>query len=143
MSEAMRPRKTTSTKVITGQFRADRALDLPRFSAAVPKAPAGLSPAARKHWRELARELSTRRTMTTGDRQILVLCCSALGQYDEAMAVLAERGPTYETVTAAGSVLRRAQPEVRMAADAWGRALQGLVQLGLTPRSRGNVEIGR
>ena len=81
--------------------------------------------------------------MTIGDRQILALCCSALGQFDEAMAELAEKGSTYETTTQAGSVLRRAQPEVRMAADAWGRALQGLVQLGLTPRSRGNVEIGR
>ena len=79
--------------------------------------------------------------MTAGDRQILALCCTALGQHDEAMAVLAEKGSTYETVTATGSVLRRPQPEVRMAADAWGRALQGLVQLGLTPRTRGAVEV--
>ena len=74
---------------------------------------------------------------------MLALCCTALAQHDEAMAVLAERGTIYETVTATGSVLRRPQPEVRMAADAWGRALQGLVQLGLTPRAKGAVEVAR
>ena len=52
-------------------------------------------------------------------------------------------GSTYETVTRSGTVLYRPRPEVRLAADAWSRALRALVELGLTPRSRGRVEVAR
>ena len=42
-------------------FRPDRIRDLPRFAAAVPKAPATLSAVGRKHWRALAAVLAERR----------------------------------------------------------------------------------
>ena len=139
----MSTRKSDELKLIEGNFRPHRARDLPRFSAKVPEPPATLSPAARKHWRELARALADRRTMTAGDRQILALCCAALAQHEEAMAVLAAEGSTYETTTQAGSTLHRPRPEVAIASDAWRRAVIALAQLGLTPRSRGNVEVVR
>ena len=43
--------------------------------------------------------------MTAGDRSILGLCCTALAQHEEAMAVLAAEGTTYEATTQSGSVL--------------------------------------
>ena len=139
----MRPTKPTALKLLQGTARPDRIRDLPRFSAAVPKAPINLSPAARRHWRELARVLAERRTMTSGDRQTLALCCTALAAHDAAQAVLAAEGSTYEATAKSGTVLFRPRPEVRLAADAWGRALRGLIELGLTPRSRGGVEVAR
>jgi P27 family predicted phage terminase small subunit len=105
--------------------------------------PANLAPAARRHWRELAKVLAERRVMTAGDRQVLALCCAALAAHDEAQAVLDEKGSVYEAVTASGTVLYRPRPEARLAAAAWSRALQGLVQLGLTPRARVPVEAVR
>ena len=81
--------------------------------------------------------------MTAGDRQTLVLCAQALAAHEEAQAVLDEKGTVYEAVTKTGTVLYRPRPEARLAAAAWDRALRALVQLGLTPRSRGSVEIVR
>ena len=136
-------RRSDELKLIEGNFRPHRARDLPRFSAKVPEPPATLSPAARKHWRELARALADRRTMTAGDRQTLALCAQALAQHDEAQAILTASGSTYEAVTQSGTVLFRPRPEVRIAADSWARALRALIELGLTPRSRGGVEVAR
>ena len=55
--------------------------------------------------------------------------------------MLNEKGNVYEAVTNSGTVLYRPRPEARLAAAAWDRALRALVQLGLTPRSRGSVEV--
>lgn len=139
----MRPTKVTALKMLAGTARPDRVRALPRFKADIPRPPASLSPASRRHWRDLAKVLSERRVMTAGDKQILALCCQALAQHEEALAVLAAEGSTYETTTATGSVLHRPRPEALIASDAWRRAAMALTQLGLTPRSRGTVELIR
>ena len=73
--------------------------------------------------------LAERRAMTTGDRQILGLCCTALAQHEEAMAVLAAEGSTYDATTRSGTMLHRPRPEVAIASDAWRRAAMALARL--------------
>jgi P27 family predicted phage terminase small subunit len=79
--------------------------------------------------------------LTVADRQALALTASALAQHERAAAVITERGSTYETRTEAGAVLFRERAEVRIAGDSWRRAMRGLLEFGLSPASRGRVDV--
>jgi hypothetical protein len=79
--------------------------------------------------------------VTIGDGLALELTAAALAEYRAAVRILIRRGASYECRTASGGGMRRARPEQAFAADAWRRALAGLRDFGLTPRSRNQIEI--
>jgi P27 family predicted phage terminase small subunit len=81
------------------------------------------------------------RVLTLADREALALTCSALAEHQRAAAVVAERGVAYEAPAKNGTVLYRERPEVRVASDAWRRALRGLTEFGLSPASRGRLDV--
>ena len=134
-------RKSDQLKLVSGTFRPDRARDLPRFAAEVPRPPASLSQAARGYWKELAGLLRQGRVLTVGDRQGLALLCEALALHRAATAVVAKEGMTYETVNEAGVTMVRPRPEIAIGDAAWKNAMRGLAAFGLTPASRGNVTV--
>ena len=137
----MSARKATALKLLQGTARADRIHAEPRYRGGVPKPPATLSLAARGFWKELAKLLDGSGVLAEADRQALALTCSALAEHQAAQSVVAASGATYEAKTEAGTVLHRQRPEVAIAADAWRRALRGLIEFGLTPASRGRIEV--
>lgn len=124
-------------KVVRGTFRKDRARPDGEVKAASTKPPVTISKEARKFWRELQPGVAY--MISDRDRQALALTCEALAQHQAAAAIIAAQGSTYEAVTEAGAILVRERPEVRIAADAWRRALRGLAEFGLTPASRCRV----
>ena len=134
-------RKSDQLKLVSGTFRADRARDLPRFAAAVPRPPASLSQTARCFWKELAGLLCQGRVLTVGDRQGLVLLCEALALHRAATGVITAEGMTYETVNKAGVTMVRPRPEIAIADAAWKNAMRGLTAFGLTPAARGNATV--
>lgn len=100
-----------------------------------------MSKAARRYWSELAPRLIETGLLTEAERSALALTCEALAQHQAANAVIATLGYTYKAETESGTVLHRERAEVRIAADAWRRALRGLAEFGLTPASRGRIEL--
>ena len=95
-------RKPDQLKLVSGTFRADRAGDLPRIAAAVPRPPASLSQTASCFWKELAGLLCQGRVLTVGDRQGLVLLCEALALHRERRRARFAR-PCSATSTSVGS----------------------------------------
>jgi P27 family predicted phage terminase small subunit len=68
------------------------------------------------------------------------MLCSALAEYQSAVAILNAEGSTYRCVTKSGDVMQRQRPEVAIAQDAWRRAKMMLEQFGLTPVARSRVQ---
>lgn len=137
----MPARKPTNLKVLQGTARLHRLKREPRHPVGNPRPPAWLGEEARAFWAELMPMLVGAGVLTTADRQALALTCSALAEHQAARAVLAAGGSTYEAEAASGAILHRERPEVRVANDAWRRAMRGLVEFGLTPASRGRLDV--
>jgi P27 family predicted phage terminase small subunit len=139
----MPARLPSRLKELRGTARPDRQRNEPQpgVSESVPRTPAWLDPEAARFYRDTGRQLVDMRVMTPGDWNALALTAAAWGEYRTAYAVLAKDGQTYEARTEAGSVMHRPRPECRLAADAWRRVQQGLQQFGLTPASRGRLDI--
>ncbi len=78
--------------------------------------------------------------MTHADQYALVLLCEAYAEYQQARAVLAQHGLTYETQNVGGATMMRSRPENAIAADSWRRARMAMAAFGLDPASRGRVE---
>ncbi|WP_345059492.1 phage terminase small subunit P27 family [Hymenobacter glaciei] len=76
---------------------------------------------------------------TVADGPALQLLTEALAEWAQARQAVQDRGLTYETTTVSGNIMRRPNPEVAIAADAWRRALAMLSQFGLTPAARSKV----
>jgi P27 family predicted phage terminase small subunit len=138
----MPARRPTALKVLEGTYRPDRSRREPRPPAGIPEAPAWLGEQARETWAELAPVLESMRVLTSADRLALALASDAVAEYQAARAVVAKEGATYRTITEGGSVLFRQRPEVAVAQDAWRRGLRALTEFGLTPASRGRIDVG-
>jgi P27 family predicted phage terminase small subunit len=137
----MPARKPTRLKIITGTARKDRQKREPEPKAGTPRPPSWLDAAASRFWHELVPELEAMRVLTHADREALGLTCTALAEHQRAAAIIAEHGLTYPAETRSGTTLYRERPEVRAAGDAWRRALRGLSEFGLTPTSRGRLDV--
>jgi P27 family predicted phage terminase small subunit len=134
-------RLPTVVKVLQGTARQHRLKREPQHPVGDPRPPAWLGAEARAFWDELVPVLVGAGVMTTADRHALALTCSALAEHRAAMAVLDAGGSTYEAASTSGAVLHRERPEVRTAADAWRRAMRGLCEFGLSPASRGRIDV--
>jgi P27 family predicted phage terminase small subunit len=112
----------------------------PKPRAGEPTVPSTLGPVGRSLWRELVAEMTELKTLATADKRLLELACRAHEDHLQASALLASKGLTYESSTPTG-VIVRPRPEVAMRTDSWKRFLKALAELGLTPMSRGRVQV--
>jgi phage terminase small subunit len=125
-------------KALSSTLRRDR-VRRPRLPSGAPHPRRGLSPLERARFVRLVQLLGARAGAV--DVVILELTACALARHDQASAVLAKRGVSYEAKTTAGGTLQRRRPEVDIAADAWRRACRGLVELGLTPMAEQKLDV--
>lgn len=79
--------------------------------------------------------------LTTADTHAFALLCDAYAEYQAARKVIDDKGATYESVTEHGSIMIRQRPEVAIAADAWRRVERMMTGFGMTPSSRGRVQV--
>jgi P27 family predicted phage terminase small subunit len=112
----------------------------PKAIAGEPTVPSTLGPVGRALWRELVAEMAELKTLATADRRVLELACRAHEDHVQASELLVAHGLTYESSTPTGLIVRP-RPEVGMRTDSWKRFLKALAELGLTPLSRGRIQI--
>ena len=91
-------------------------------------------------WTRYAAQLADVRQVSATDLAALELLCYAYADLCASREAVTEHGRTYTETTAGGTQLLKARPEVQMASDAARRMRQLLVELGMTPASRGKVE---
>lgn len=132
------PPKPTATKVLQGTFRKDRApAHEPKPKATLPACPQWLTPAARKEWRRVAKELAALGLLSELDRTALAMYCQALAEYLEAKAIVGDEGIT--TLTDKGNVIQH--PAVGVRNNAWQRVLKAAAEFGMSPSSRTRVSV--
>lgn len=133
--------KTLRQKQLTGNpSRESLDHQEPKPTTGAPTAPSTLGPVGRALWRELVAEMTDLKTLATADRRVLELACRAHEDHLQASELLAANGLTYESETPTGTIVRP-RPEVAMRTDCWKRFLKALSELGLTPMSRGRIQI--
>jgi P27 family predicted phage terminase small subunit len=79
-------------------------------------------------------------TLATADRRTIELACNAYADLAQASQLLAQKGLTYDSSTPTG-IICRPRPEVAIRADSWKRFLKALSELGMTPLSRGRIQV--
>ena len=134
---AGRPPIPTHLKALAGTLQPSRtnaAEPTPAIYLTTP--PDWLSERARRYWGDIGAVLLNMQVCTVADGPAMQLLTEALAEWAEARQAVQERGLTYDTITVSGGILRRPNPEVAIAADAWRRTLTMLTQFGLTPASR-------
>ena len=85
-------KKSAEELALEGLTRADRPRRKGQVSAAAPRCPAGLSPAARAHWRRLATKLRRDGRLGDLDAGALADLCLCLAKRDQIEAVLEKAG---------------------------------------------------
>lgn len=137
----MPARVPSRVKALRGTSRPDRERREPQPRPGNPRPSRALPLDVRREYDRLLRRLAPMRVLTHADGLALELGAQALAEFWRLDGVLREKGTTYETTTPQGSSLVRQRPEVVLLADAWRRAASMLQQFGLTPASRGRVEV--
>jgi P27 family predicted phage terminase small subunit len=99
--------------------------------ANVPRAPQWLSIDAKAEWRRVMPRLIERRILTDADLGSLENYCIAIGQVRELERVIKQHGFVVQSNRGP-----RANPAVKLQADAMSRSLRLAAELGLTPVSR-------
>ena len=115
----MMRREPDHLKALKGTLRTDRANPhAPRPPVVRTLKPRhGLSLPARREFIRLVGLIAPLRILAAADVIGIELLAEALCEYRRAAAVLARAGQTYPCRTAAGATLRRARPEVMIAAE--------------------------
>lgn len=131
--------KPTRLKLLAGN-PGKRAINRsePTLEAAKPTRPTWLKGKARTAWDQLVDLLYAMGVMTEADGKALELLCDAYAEYREAREYVIKHGPTYESATDKGLIVRK-RPEVAIAADAQKRVASLLAEFGITPSSRSRV----
>lgn len=111
----------------------------PSLPVQAPPMPRGLTPRARRAWRELIPLLERMEVVTAVDGPPVRLLADVFAEYAEADAEVRRCGLTYETTTESGSVMVRTHPAVLIRADAHRRMVALCRDYGLTPASRDKV----
>ena len=112
----------------------------PKGTAGAPTLPRTLTAVGLAFGRGLMNTMSKNGTIDQADGWALECVCTAYADHRQAVDLLAEVGLTYRSDTPTGEIVR-AHPAVAIRNDAWRRVLKGLAELGLTPMSRGRVQI--
>lgn len=111
--------------------------DEPKPRPVAPRCPSWLSPAAKRHWRELAPELEAIGVLTTIDVGAFAGACESWAQYREASEFLRKHGAVYRTT--AGYLVQ--VPQVAIARAALSAYMRGCAEFGLTPAARTRVKV--
>jgi P27 family predicted phage terminase small subunit len=113
------------------------------FTPARPKYPAGISGEAKAAFKRLSRLLEERRSITSGDVEILRLYAHLYDRHKRALVKLAEEGEIkiYFRLDKFGEQMPSERPNLwlKVATDCESRMLMCLTALGLTPQARGKV----
>ncbi len=135
-----RPPKPTAQKRLAGTLQPSRTNpNEPTPDVYLPTPPEWLSPLAKQYWAEVGAVLLAMRLTTVADGPALQLLTEALAEWAHARQTVHTIGLVYEMETESGQTMRRPNPEVAIASDAWKRVLRMLTEFGLTPASRGKV----
>ena len=149
----MNPKKPTKLKLIQGTFRKDRAVEnepRPEPVIEVPRPPSYLNKYAKKMWKALADELVHKGILTMVDIPALEVCCETYGQYRLAHEAVfrpidPETGKKAKRTLAEYMDGRNSQtmPEYTAMTKAFISFKGYLVEFGLSPSSRGRLDIPR
>lgn len=112
----------------------------PRPTVGAPTLPSTLTPLGVAFGKGLIKAMSKNGTIDQADGWALECVCTAYADHRQAVDLLAEVGLTYRSDTPTGEIVR-AHPAVAIRNDAWRRVLKGLGELGLTPLSRGRIQV--
>lgn len=129
-------RKSTDAKKLSGTLRKGR-MPPSTFGRlrAVPSAPTRLSRMARAHWERVGALAVGAGVLTGRDLAALELVAEALETVERATRTLRREGLVLRSGKA-----RKAHPALGALRDARSIALRCLIELALTPRSRGSVD---
>ena len=107
----------------------------PRPPVAVPRAPAHLSPEARKEWRRTGRLLAAMGLLAEIDRAALAMYCEAWARWAEAEQALQK----YGLIVKSPSGLPMQSPYLAVANKAMEQIGRLLAEFGMSPASRTRV----
>jgi len=113
------------------------------ISGGLPRAPKDLSKEARKKFKQLVKQLASRRAVTQGDGDLIELYCCTFERLKQAQANIRTEGliVTYTRMDAGGNPhdVERPNISLKIIESAERQCLAYLVKLGLTPSSREHV----
>jgi P27 family predicted phage terminase small subunit len=113
-------------------------------TAGRPKYPKNISGEAKSAYKRLVRMLEQRRALTPGDQEILSLYATVYDRHERAKRKLAQQGDVVvcDVVTKSGEVVQceRLNFYLKIAETCESKMLAHLVQLGLTPGTRGKIK---
>ena len=113
----------------------------PRIPPAAPKCPQWLSKEAKREFRRLAKVLDEVGMLTAVDGLALAALCEEWATYVWAQKQLAQHGHTYEYTNKFGATNVSPRPEVAIARNAFLAVKAMCAEFGLTPSSRGRIEL--
>ena len=114
----------------------------------VPEAPAYITDYAAEEWRHVATELHRMRLLTTIDLVALAAYCNAYKRWRDAVEMIAEERGTMGLNGNRGLLAKtdsgafRANPLIKIAAEAAAEMLRFAVEFGLTPVARSRIKLG-
>lgn len=111
--------------------------ETPKFKPVIPPCPAFLDSVGRKEWRRLTPELERLGLITSADLAAFASYCVAWSRLVASEKVLKREGMTFETPN--GYVMPR--PEISVSNSAMKLIKDFACQFGLTPSSRGRIQI--
>lgn len=107
------------------------------------KPPAWLPRAAKAHWREVVAACARRpQWLQDADLTAIEMFVMTTWTYREAARDVAKRGPLVPARSSADGDALVKNPAVQIARDAQAAARSWAVELGLTPRARGAIDLG-
>lgn len=134
-----RGRRSTpaQSKVIRGNFRADRHNHGPKVETKTPKCPVWLPKQAKRYWKEIAPQLEQVGLIGIVDQAAFVLHCDSMGKFREVTERLQELDSLVDT-TPQGYEVQSALFTVRN--KLWDQVLRSASEFGLTPAARSKVK---
>ncbi len=109
-----------------------------------PRYPKGISPAARLVFKRLCALLEKRRSLTSGDGELLRLYCVLFDRHARALAAIEKEGEirTYTRLDNRGEAVQCEKPNLwlKVAENSEAKMISVLDRLGLTPINRSKVK---
>lgn len=125
------------SKVIQGNFRADRHTHGPKVATGLPPCPKWLGRAARKHWLELGPELVAAGLIGDVDGDVFALHCDSLARYAEVTLKL-KNVDDFLAATPQGFLVQDVLFQVRNKLHE--QLVKTAREFGLTPAARSSIK---
>jgi P27 family predicted phage terminase small subunit len=151
MTRGRKP-KPLALRVIEGnpgkRALASKNVAKPPVSAGL-RPPAHLNADAKRHWREMARQLEVLGLLAAIDRGALAVMCDNYGLWAQSQRSLRAYAATTDGKTVPPGMMKHpsgatvAHPLLKVARDARRDYLKAAAEFGMTPSARSRVEIGK